>query len=43
MDGSCGDSLVKMFQGALKSVGVIEWFHSVVGACVDGAELRKLR
>ena len=34
---------MKMLEDALSTVGVIDWFPTVVGACVDGAELKKLR
>ena len=32
-----------MMENALEAVGVDDLFTSVVGSCVDGAELRKLR
>ena len=41
--GSTGDQVMLELDEALRKVGVKSWFSRIVGGCVDGAELRKLR
>ena len=37
------EAILKMMEEALLTAGLDDWFYTVVGLCVDGGELRKLR